>query len=165
MRSESTCLIPLNHGSIRLKCVSTVERNAMERHTARRAADMINDLIVAHTSDAGDTPIDVHEAMAIRDDLRELADCDESREHIHEVGDTLIDDYEPTPSPEKNTVKVVELFDTRADEFVIESENKTVAECENNKYYPDDDLVVAGVYPNLGGDMVWHFPESRLRLP
>lgn len=85
--------------------------------------------------------------------------------HTHNVGEYVIDDYEPTPSPEVNTVRVVELFNQRADEFVVDEETgKTVADCENNRFYPDDDLVVAGVYPNMGDpDKVWHFPESRLR--
>lgn len=83
------------------------------------------------------------------------------RSHSVEVGEYYIDDTEPTPSPEANTVEVVELIDQRADEFVIEETGNTVA--EHNGWYPDDDLVVAGRYPNMGKDRIWHFPESRLR--
>jgi hypothetical protein len=82
-------------------------------------------------------------------------------EHKFDVGDYALDSAEPTPSPEANTVQIVELFDKRADEFVVEDTGKTVA--EHNSWYPDDDLVVAGVYPHMGNpDRVWHFPESRL---
>jgi hypothetical protein len=84
--------------------------------------------------------------------------------HSFDVGDYAIDGVEPTPSPEVNTVRVVELIDQRADEFVVEDTGKVVSEHQHNHHYPDDDLVVAAVYPNMGktGE-VWHFPESRLR--
>jgi hypothetical protein len=82
--------------------------------------------------------------------------------HKFEVGDYAIDETEPTPSPEVNTVQIVELVDKRASELVIDETGQTVA--EHNPYYPDDDPVVAGVYPHMGGtDKVFHFPESRLR--
>lgn len=81
--------------------------------------------------------------------------------HKFEVGDYALDDTEPTPSPEANTVRITKLIDARADEHVIEETGKTVA--EHNPYYPTDDAVVAGVYPNMGGDKTFHFPESRLR--
>lgn len=133
----------------------------MEQQTAQRAADMLNELIEAHVSDQP-SDIDVHEAMAIRDDMRELST--ELREHSFDVGDYAIDRKEPTPSPEANTVEIVGLIDKRADEFVVDDSGKTVAEFDTNAYYPDDDLVVAGKYPNMGDpDRVWHFPESRLR--
>lgn len=136
--------------------------DVMERHTARRAADMLTDLIVAHVSDESEQ-IDVYEAMAVRDELREIERGSDSVVHKLGVGDILIDDYEPTASPEMNTVEIVGLTGERADEFTIEDIGKTVAECENNKYYPDDDPVVKARYPNMSGDKVWHFPESRLR--
>jgi hypothetical protein len=53
------------------------------------------------------------------------------------------------------------LTGERADEFVTD-EGTVVSEYENNAPYPDDDLVVAGRYPNMGGYKVFHFPESRL---
>lgn len=84
--------------------------------------------------------------------------------HSFEVGDYAIDDIEPTPSPEVNTVEIVGLTNERANEFVVEETGKTVSEHKHNRYYPEDDLVVKGVYPNMGDpDKVWHFPESRLR--
>lgn len=69
---------------------------------------------------------------------------------------------EPTPSPEANMVRVIELTNQRADEYVIEGLGKTVH--EYNDYYCDpDDLVVIGVYPNMGGNNEkFAFPESRL---
>lgn len=81
-------------------------------------------------------------------------------QHSFEVGDYATDGNEPTPSPEVNTVEIVELIDARADEFEIEETGETVA--DHNPGYPSDDPVVAGRYPNMGGDQVWHFPESRL---
>jgi len=83
-------------------------------------------------------------------------------EHKFEVGDFALDKKEPTPSPEVNTVEIVEVFDKRADEFVIEETGKTVAE-HIDLYGSPDDLVVAGVYPHMGSEKVWHFPESRLQ--
>ena len=135
----------------------------MEQQTARRAADTITQLLQAHVSDSA-SDIDVHQAMAVRDDLRELAErSPESREkvgHSFEVGDYATDDTEPTASPEVNTVEIVGLVDKRADECVIEETGMTVA--EHNEWYPEDDPVVKGVYPNMSSDKVWHFPESRL---
>lgn len=107
---------------------------------------------------------EVEEILERRDRLRELSHevLGDSVQHSFEVGDFAVDNDEPTPSPEANTVKVVELIDTRADEFEIEETGKTVA--EHNPYYPNDDPVVVGIYPNMGGDDDrWHFPESRLR--
>lgn len=136
----------------------------MEQNTAHRAADTITALLRAHVSDEP-SDIDIHDAIAARDDIRELAyELEDDRTHSFDVGDYAIDDTEPTPSPEVNTVEIVELIDQRADEFVVEETGKTVSEHKHNRYYPDDDLVVAGVYPNMGDpDRVWHFPESRLR--
>ena len=136
----------------------------MEQHTAHNGADVITQLLKAHVSDSA-SDIDVHEAIAVRDDLRELAErSPESREkvsHSFEVGDYATDDTEPTASPEVNTVEIVGLVEKRADECVIEETGKTVA--EHNEWYPEDDPVVKGVYPNMSSDKVWHFPESRLR--
>lgn len=82
-------------------------------------------------------------------------------DHSFDVGDYALDSREPTPSPEANTVEILELTNTRADEFTVEETGKTVA--EHNEFYPEDDPVVAGHYPHMGGDKVFHFPESRLR--
>ena len=136
----------------------------MEQQTARRAADTITELLQAHVSDSS-SDIDVHQAMAVRDDLRELAEGSPESggeiSHSFEVGDYATDDTEPTASPEVNTVEIVGLVDKRADECVIEETGKTVA--EHNEWYPEDDAVVKGVYPNMSSEKVWHFPESRLR--
>jgi len=136
----------------------------MEQQTARRAADTITQLLEAHVSDSSST-VDVHEAMAVRDDLRELSNRSPESggeiNHSFEVDEYAIDDTEPTASPEVNTVQIVELVDKRANEHVIEETGKTVA--EHNEWYPDDDPVVKGVYPHMSSDKVWHFPESRLR--
>lgn len=136
----------------------------MEQQTARKAANTITQLLQAHVSDSA-SDIDVHEAMEVRNDLRELAECSPEScgeiNHSFEVGDYAIDDTKPTASPEVNTVEIVGLVDERADEHVIEETGKTVA--EHNDWYPNDDPVVKGVYPHMSSDKVWHFPESRLR--
>lgn len=81
--------------------------------------------------------------------------------HKFDVGDYALDKNEPTPSPEANTVKIVDLIDKRAYEYMIEETRKTVA--EHNPTYPWNDPVVVGRYPNMDPDKKWHFPESRLR--
>jgi hypothetical protein len=80
--------------------------------------------------------------------------------HTFDVGDYALDSKEPTPSPEANTVEIIELKDARANEYLIEETGKTVA--EHNPYSPGEDPVVVGVYPNMDSDKKWHFPESRL---
>lgn len=132
----------------------------MEQDTLHRAADTINVLLKAHISDEPER-VDVDQAIAVRDDIREMA-REQGVNHSFEVGDFALDETEPTPSPEANTVEIVELIDARADEYVIEEEDATVAEL-NDIYCRDDDPVVVGVYPNMSSDKRWHFPESRLR--
>lgn len=80
--------------------------------------------------------------------------------HSFDVGDYALDSTEPTPSPEANTVRITELMYQTAEDFVIEDTGRTVA--DHNPWYPEDDPVVAGVYPNMSKDKTWHFPESRL---
>lgn len=131
---------------------------------AHEAADAITTLvteIIEGEHSHSDVPI--NDMLEIRDDVRELGrDLENDIDHKFSVGDYAIDDTEPTPSPEANTVEIVELIDQRADEFLIEATGTTVA--EENEWYPEDDPVVAGVYPNMGdSNRVWHFPESRLR--
>lgn len=86
-------------------------------------------------------------------------------EHDFEKGDYAEDKQEPTPSPEANTVKILELTHKRADEHLVKETGKTVSEHKNNQYYPDDDPVVIGHYPHMNGnnDKTFAFPESRLR--
>lgn len=108
-----------------------------------------------------DAGVDIIEAMS---GLAEVESVDIVRDgptHKLDVGCWTMDKTEPTPSPEANAVKVVELTNTPAEEFVVEETGKTVA--EHNPGYPPNDPVVGGVYPNMGGDQTFHFPESRLR--
>ena len=138
----------------------------MEKDTLHRAADTVNVLLKAHVSDEPEE-IDVHDAIAVRDELREMAyesdsDTPESVEHSFEVGDYAIDSREPTPSPEANTVQIIETTGQRADEYRTD-EGKLVSEYDNNSWYPKDDPVVIGVYPNMSSEKEWAFPESRLR--
>jgi len=77
-----------------------------------------------------------------------------------EQGDYALDENEPTPSPEANTVEILQTTEKKANEFVVGETGKTVA--EHNSWYPEDDYVVIGHYPNMGGDKEFAFPESRL---
>jgi len=139
----------------------------MGQNKAHRAADMINKLFIAHVQDEP-ADIDLNEVMAVRDDIRELAyELEEEpdfsfKAHEFSVGDFGIDDNGPTPSPELNTVEVVELTATRADNFETD-EGRLVSEYENNRLYPNDSLVVGVKFPNLSGDKTYHMPEARIR--
>lgn len=83
--------------------------------------------------------------------------------HKFSEGDIADDLKEPTPSPEANMVRIIELTDKRADEYVIEGVGETVHNY-NDYYCNPDDPVVIGVYPNMSGkDKEFAFPESRLR--
>jgi len=86
-------------------------------------------------------------------------------EHTFETGDYAEDKREPTPSPEANTVEILELTHEQADEHTVEETGKTVAEHKYNKHYPNDDPVVIGHYPYMNGNnnKTFAFPESRLR--
>ena len=88
-----------------------------------------------------------------------------SVEHQFEEGDCLSDKQEPTPSPEKNLVLVLEVTGKRADEYVVEETGKTVY--EHNKRWCDtgDEPVVIGAYTNMDDDKEFAFPESRLMPP
>ena len=138
-----------------------------EKQRLHRAADEMTELIKAHVSDKPED-VDVYEAMCARDDLRQIAEevsyeNDNSPEFCHElqVGDFANDAHEPTPSPEKNVVKVVELTETPANEYET-GDGKTVAEYDTNKFYDEESPVVKGVYPNMSSEKVWAFPEERL---
>lgn len=76
------------------------------------------------------------------------------------VGDSALDREEPTPSPEANTVEILEITGQQADQYTVEETGKTVA--EHNRFWPEDDTVVIGRYPNMNGDKEFAFPESRL---
>jgi len=79
-----------------------------------------------------------------------------------EEGDHAIDDRGPTPSAEKNTVRVVEVTDDRIDEHAVGSSDESVYEY-NDRAYPASDRVVRAVYPHMNTDKVYSFPASRLR--
>lgn len=85
------------------------------------------------------------------------------KSHKFSEGDIVDDLMEPTPSPEANMVRIIELTGKRADEYVIEGVGKTVDEY-NDYYCNPDDPVVIGVYPNMKSkNEKFAFPESRLR--
>jgi len=77
------------------------------------------------------------------------------------VGDFALDGDEPTPSPEANTVAILENTGQRADEYLVEQTGKTVA--EHNPSYDPSDWVVIGHYPHMSSDKEFAFPEGRLR--
>jgi len=83
-------------------------------------------------------------------------------ESVFSEGDFALDKNEPTPSPEANTVKVTEVTDQRADEYVVEETGNTVK--EHNPNHSGDERVIIGHYPNMGSpDKKFAFPESRLQ--
>jgi len=131
----------------------------MEPNKAHRAADMINKLFIAHVQDEP-ADIDLNDVMAVRDDIRELAHELEEN-HEFKVGNFGVDKKGPTPSKEKNTVKIVELTKQRADEYETD-EGELVSEYSGNKFYPDDDLVVGVKYIHLSGNKTYYLPESRI---
>jgi hypothetical protein len=79
-----------------------------------------------------------------------------------EEGDYAIDDRGPTPSAEKNTVRIVEVTDDRIDEHAVGSSDQSVYEY-NDRAYPASDRVVRAEYPHLNTEKVFSFPASRLR--
>ena len=123
----------------------------MEKQTLHRAADTITELLQAHVSDSAES-IDVHEAIAVRDELRELArDSDEYE--LPEVGDTLY--HHRTP------VDVVEVTQYTAELYHIENGDGTaVAEYQTNDSYDPDSPVVKVTYP--GGSKEYAMPLDRL---
>ena len=87
--------------------------------TIRRAVETINELLAAHVTD-GQSDVTVYEAMAVRD---ELVAMDLSNYDMPEVGDIMYD-----PEHERRygdgDVRVVEVTDTRSDEYYINDERK-----------------------------------------
>jgi len=87
----------------------------------------------------------------------------QNKKHKFSVGDHALDKDEPTPSPEANTVRVIELTDKKADEYIVEDTGKTVYE-HNDLWCRRDDLVVVCVYPHMGKERKeFALPESRLQ--
>jgi hypothetical protein len=137
----------------------------MERQTLQRAADSITELLKAHVSDEAED-VDVIQAMAVRDDLREIveeSDDDPEDEYgIPEEGDLLVD-------PDSNnrygpgTVRVTGVYpDCQANNWTLNprnTEERTVADF--NPEYDETAPVVSAVYVE-GSDKVYNFPVDRL---
>lgn len=85
-----------------------------------------------------------------------------NKKHKFSEGDYALDKDEPTPSPEANTVQIIDVTNKRADEYVVEETGKTVYE-HNELWCSKDDRVVIGTYPNMGSNKKFAFPESRLQ--
>lgn len=126
----------------------------MEQQIAHRAADTITQLLKAHL-DEGAAEIDLHEAMAARDDVRELAEklAEQGEYELPEVGDTMYDGNCP--------VDVVEVTDYTARLYHIENgDGPRVSEYETNADCDPQAPVVKVTYP--GGDMAYPMPLDRL---
>jgi hypothetical protein len=131
----------------------------MERNTARRAADVLTDLLKAHVEE-GSEHVDVHKAMAVRDDLREIAE--ESHEwNIPEEGDVLLDP-ESNPRFGDGRVRVTEVLGTQAKTTYFDSRTGKRSVAFANPGHPDDAPVVKGTYVD-GNDKEYHFPVTRLK--
>ena len=128
----------------------------MEQHTAHNGADVITQLLKAHVSDEAEH-IDVHEAIAVRDDLRELAErspksCEFS------FGDVVKDTRGPHWG--SGMVRITEVLDTVANKYHV-PEKDNMALSYLNPEEPDDAQVVKGVYTD-GSDKEYAFPVTRL---
>lgn len=125
----------------------------MEKETLHRAADTITQLLRAHVTE-GAVDVDIHEAMADRDDLRELAySLDGPEFDVPEVGDEMFEGACP--------VDVVEVTDYTAQLYHIENgDGPSVAQYESNEEYSPDAPVVKVTYP--GGDKPYPMPVDRL---
>lgn len=82
--------------------------------------------------------------------------------HKFSEGDYALDKDEPTPSPEANTVQILELTNKKSSEYVVEETGNTVKE-HNEIWCDGDELVVIGTYPNMSSSKKFSFPESRLQ--
>jgi hypothetical protein len=108
----------------------------------------------AHIDD-GPTDVNLHEAMAVRDDLRELAEqlSEESKYDMPEVGDTMYDGRCP--------VDVVEVTDYTAELYHIENgDGVSVAQYRENEDYDPQSPVVKVTYPS--GEKEYAMPLARL---
>lgn len=113
---------------------------------------------------AEDGADDVVEALANLSDVKSVERTTRvgGSEPEFSEGDYALDRQEPTPSPEMNTVEVVDVTDIPANEFYIEETGLFVSEHDKNKAYHAGDRVIAAQYTNMDTDKVYHFPESRL---
>lgn len=148
----------MNHGSKRLICVGLLHVNVMERNTAQRAADTINQLLQSHVSDEP-TDINVHEAMAVRDELREIKDSDSY--DMPSVGDELFDKQSNHRFGDGH-VEIVEVTDTPASEYSLtDSDCRYQTVDEANPGHPKDAPVVLGKYVH-GSNKEYAYPVTRL---
>lgn len=126
----------------------------MEENVAHRAADTITKLLKAHLDD-GPSKIDIHDAMAVRDDIRELASEleENSGYQMPAVGDTMYDGNCP--------VTIEEVTDYTAELYHIEDgDGPSVAQYRENEEYDPHSPVVKVTYP--GGERVYAMPLDRL---
>lgn len=128
----------------------------MEQHTAHNAADVITQLLKAHVSDEAEH-IDVHEAIAVRDDLRELAECS-PKSCEFSVGDVVTDTRGPSWNDGK--VEITEVLDTVANKYHVPEKNNAALSYLNPNE-PSNAQVVKGVYV-AGTDKEYAFPVTRL---
>jgi len=121
---------------------------------------MLNDLIVAHTSDSAEE-IDVYEAMAVRDDLRQIQNKSSDEYDLPAVGDIVND----PKSPNKfgcGDVRITEVYpSTEAKNWTIEDDDRHMSVADYNPYCDENAPVVGGVYVD-GTSKVYHFPVDRL---
>jgi hypothetical protein len=132
----------------------------MEKDTLHRGADVINQLLKAHVSYEAE-PVDVHDAMAARDELRELARDDPTEYNLPEVGD-IVQDTENIPKFGNGRVRVTEVFpnaEARTHYIQRQTGKKSVAYC--NPGCDETAPVVKGAYVD-GSDKVYTFPADRL---
>lgn len=133
----------------------------MEQHKLRRAADTMNELLKAHVSDSAES-VDVHDAIAARDDLRQLAEELENTYELPQVGDVLKDPCSPSMFGD-GQVEITEVHpNQRSDMFQINIRNRWTTVAEENPGQPADAPVVEGQYVD-GSDKEYAFPVTRLR--
>jgi len=116
----------------------------------------LDDLLVTEDTEIVDVSSD-----RLTETIEETS-SDESEETRFEEGEYYLDPKGPTPSPEKNTVRVTNIPGDRIDEHTIGSSDETVYEYTDRRYDPSEPVVEA-VYSNLNTDKTYSFPASRLR--
>jgi len=125
----------------------------MEHQIAHRAADTITKLLKAHIDESA-SDVDIHQAVAVRDDIRELArEIESDNYQIPEVGDTMYDGRCP--------VDIVEVTDYTADIYHIDGkEDVAVSEYKNNRQHDPKSPIVKVTYP--GTEKKYALPLDRL---
>lgn len=133
----------------------------MEQHKLRRAADQMNQLLKAHVSDSAEE-VDVHDAIAARDDLRQLADELDNKYDLPNVGDRLHDPCSPSMFG-TGEVEVKDVHpNQRSDMFQLKIDGRWTTVAEQNPGEPADAPVVEAVYVG-GSDKTYTFPVTRLK--